>query len=144
MMTPEQQAKLRRSLVMHENYEKFPYIDPMGKVTIGIGYNLSDRGMPDEWIIKQYNEDVNYHYTNLYESYPWFRDLNNDRQVALVDMCFNLGYRNFQSFKKMIRALENHRYDEASFEMLSSKWAHQVNSRATRLAHVMLTGVYNI
>src|SRR2546427_7676812 len=36
--------------LFRSSYEKFPYVDTVGKVTIGIGYNLTDRGMPDEWI----------------------------------------------------------------------------------------------
>jgi hypothetical protein len=39
--------------VQHEEFRNFPYIDSVGKITIGIGFNLSDRGIDDEWINKQ-------------------------------------------------------------------------------------------
>ena len=64
MMTPEMISKLRVSLVLHEGYRKYPYIDSVGKVTVGIGYNITDRGMDDGWINDKYNKDVDYYYSN--------------------------------------------------------------------------------
>jgi lysozyme len=143
MMTPEMAAKLRRSLILHEKLKHFPYTDTVGKITIGIGYNLSDRGIDDEWINKQYNADVSYFYNQLYNDFPWFKDLNMDRQIVLVDMSF-MGYKHFLSFQKMLAALAKGDYKDAAMNMLDSKWAQQVKSRATQLASAMLTGVYDI
>jgi len=142
MMTQEILVKLRRSLLRHEGYDKYPYIDSVGKITIGIGYNLSDRGMSDEWIANQYLEDVNYFYNKLSE-FPWFLKLNHDRQIVLIDMCF-MGIRKFLSFKKMIVALEKEDYVEAAREIVDSKWASQVGIRANVLADAMWKGVYDI
>lgn len=143
MMTQPMMDKLKRSLVKHEGYEKFPYLDSVGKITIGIGYNLSDRGIDDEWINKQYLTDINYFYNHLLQDFPWFKELNQDRQIVLIDMCF-MGYKKFLSFKKLIDALSRHDYKVASFEMINSKWATQVKGRASTLAHAMLTGTYMI
>jgi len=57
-MTPDMMLKLKQSLVKHESYSKFPYTDTMGKITIGIGYNLTDRGVTDDWITEQFNNDA--------------------------------------------------------------------------------------
>jgi lysozyme len=140
-MTPEMTAKLRQSLILHEKCNKFPYVDTVGKITIGIGYNLSDRGISDEWINTQFQQDITYFYNQLSE-FLWFKDLNTDRQIVLIDMCF-MGWKKFLQFKKMIAALEISDYKQAAFEMLNSKWSEQVKGRATSLAHGMLTGVYN-
>jgi lysozyme len=142
MMTVEMMAKLRRSLIKHEGFENFPYSDTVGKLSIGIGYNLSDRGLSDEWINSQYQQDVDYFHKQL-STFPWFEKLNNDRQIVLVDMCF-MGFKKLLSFKKMIRQLESGDYDFAAEEMLDSKWAQQVGERAKTLAKAMRTGVYNI
>jgi len=41
------------------------------------------------------------------------------------------------SFRKMLDALKGKNYKKAAFEMLNSKWATQVNSRAQELAYMM-------
>lgn len=143
MMTPEYSAKLKRSIVAHEHRRKYPYTDTVGKVTIGIGYNLSDRGLSDDWIDKQYEEDAEYFYNKLNDTFPWFAELTDDRQIALIDMSF-MGWNHFVEFTNMLDALANHDYNRAAYEMLNSEWAKQVKSRATNLAQVMLTGVYDI
>lgn len=141
-MTPEMMMKLRRSLVTHEEYKKYPYVDTVGKITIGIGYNLTDRGIDDEWINTQYERDVNYFYNQL-SHFDWFQQLTIDRQIVLIDMAF-MGWKKFLTFNKMIDAISKGDYKQASFEMLNSKWAEQVKSRAAVLAQAMLTGVYII
>lgn len=142
MMTPEMVAKLKKSLVLHEGISRYPYTDSVGKITIGIGYNLSDRGLSDDWINKQFNDDVQYFYDQLGD-YLWFQKLNVDRQIVIIDMAF-MGLKKLLSFKKMIMALEKSDYATASFEMLNSKWAQQVKGRAASLAQGMLTGSYEI
>ena len=141
MMTTEMNAKLKQLLIKHEGCKAFPYLDTVGKITIGIGYNLSDRGMTDAWINQQYETDVNYFYTQLNDTFPWFQEINEVRQLVLVDMCF-MGFKRFLSFKRMIDALARHNYRDAAHEMLDSKWATQVHGRATELSGMMESGVY--
>ena len=138
-MTPESKQKLKELLVKHEEYKKFPYIDTVGKITIGIGYNLSDRGIDDEWINDQYQKDVAYFYTQLSKDFDWFLKFNEDRQIVLIDMCF-MGYQHFLEFKDMLAALEKGDYQQAASEMLNSKWATQVGERASTLATIMRQG----
>jgi lysozyme len=142
MMTDEMQVKLKRSLIEHEDLKRFPYVDTVGKITIGIGYNLTDRGMPDSWINQQYSDDVQYFYNQLCE-FPWYLDLNSDRQIILIDMAF-MGWKRFLGFNDMISALKIHDYKIASDEMLKSEWASEVKERAISLANGMRTGVYNV
>lgn len=143
MMTAEMVAKLRKSLILHEGLKLYPYIDTEGKITIGIGYNLTDRGIDDEWVNTQYNKDVNFFYNRLYEDFDWFKNLNLDRQIVLIDMAF-MGYKHFCSFKKMIDALSRADYFLASKEMLDSNWGRKVIGRSTQLAKAMLIGSYDI
>jgi len=143
MMPDQIFVKLKRSLTLHEDRQKFPYIDTLGNLTIGIGYNLSARGISDEWIDKQFSEDVSYFYDKLMEDFSWFKELNDDRQIVLCDMAF-MGYKKFCEFTKMLTALSDHAYAEAAWEMLNSDWAHQVKGRAQILSDAMLMGVYNV
>jgi lysozyme len=142
MMTAEQKAKLKRSVTKHEGRTNFVYPDTLGNLTIGIGYNLSQRGLDDEWVDSQYDKDVAYFYSKLCE-FPWFHLLSEDRQIVLIDMAF-MGWKHFVEFTKMFEALEKRDYTKAAQEMLESKWAQQVQSRASDLAYAMHTGVYNV
>lgn len=142
MMTSDQLVKLKRSLILHEGHKNFPYTDSVGKLTIGIGYNLTDRGLSDDWVTAQYNADVTYFYNQLSELSFW-KKLNPDRQIVLLDMAF-MGWKKFLGFKKMLAALEIGDYNKAADEMLNSLWADQVKGRAVDLANAMRTGIYLI
>lgn len=140
MLTTDAQDKLKAMLLRHESYQKYPYLDSLGKITIGIGYNLTDRGMTDEWINGQYETDVCYFYQKL-SQFPWYRNLNYVRQIVLIDMAF-MGFKKLLSFEKMLIALERGDYKTAALEMLNSQWAQQVKSRAVELAKLMESGIY--
>jgi lysozyme len=142
MMTKETFLKVKKSLIIHEGYENYPYTDQMGKITIGIGFNLSDRGIDNEWINKQFQEDVSYFYEQLCQ-FPWYHLLNEDRQIILVDMAF-MGWKRFLEFEKMIEALDRRDYETAATEMIESKWAQEVGQRAIVLAKGMRSGVYHV
>ena len=143
MISVQMYDKLRKSLVLHEGYKNFPYTDTVGKITIGIGYNLTDRGLDDDWINTQYLNDVNYFYDKFSSTFVWFDHLNTDRQIILIDMAF-MGWQRFLEFGKLIVALSTYDYLRAAHEMLNSKWAIQTRARAARLAEAMETGVYNL
>jgi len=132
--------KVKELLIKHEGYRNFPYIDTVGKITIGVGYNLSDRGLPNNVIREQLMEDIKFFHNYLSAVYLWFHDLTQNRQIALLDMIFNLGTQKFHLFKKMIAALENKDYDTATREMLESQWAQQVGNRAQELAEMIKKG----
>lgn len=139
MLDPETRLKLKELLVKHEGKTTYPYVDTVGKITIGIGYNLTDRGLPEAWVDKQFEEDVNFFHDHLDRDFKWFRDLNYERKIVLIDMCF-MGYQRFKEFKNMLKALSYKNYDKAADEMLNSKWAIQVGNRALELANIMRTG----
>jgi lysozyme len=141
-MQSEMMAKLRKSLIKHERLTYFPYTDTVGKLTIGIGHNLTDCGLSDNAINAQFLDDVNYFYTQLTTTFDWYIKLNEDRQIILIDMCF-MGWKTFLEFTRLITALSKFDYDHAAFEMINSEWAKQVKSRADDLAKGMLSGVYN-
>lgn len=139
-MTPEARKKLRGLLTQHESYRQFPYTDTTGVLTIGIGRNLVDRGVSMNEAYYLLDEDISYFTSKLSHFLPFFHDLSENRQIALVDLCFNVGVQGFLNFTKMILALESHDYERAAVEMLDSKWAQQVWQRATTLASIIRSG----
>lgn len=138
-MTPEARQKLKGLLVQHESYRQFPYTDTTGHLTIGIGRNLIDRGVSTTEAFYLLDDDILYFSSKLTHYLSFFIDLSENRQIALIDMCFNLGLQGFLGFKGMILALEAHDYERAAMEMMDSKWAQQVGERASQLAAIMRT-----
>jgi lysozyme len=68
-----------------------------------------------------------------------FENLSDDRQRAFVNMAFNLGRSRMAGFRKMLAAAKRYDWAECSQQMLDSKWARQVGSRADRLAAMVLS-----
>lgn len=139
MTTNHLRAKLRALLIKHEGACQKVYYDISGVPSIGVGRNLLDRGvLPDE-IELMLKNDIEYFHSAL-SKLNWFNALNEARQIAMLDMAFNLGVKGLLSFKRMIAALENHDYQMAAVEALDSKWAKQVPGRANEIADIILTG----
>ncbi len=139
-MTPEGRQKLKNLLTQHESYKQFVYADTKGHLTIGIGRNLSDRGISNTEAFTLLEDDIQYFHGKLTHFLKFYPKLTENRQIALVDMAFNLGIQGFLNFKQMILALEALDFERAAKEMLDSKWAEQVGERATLLAEIIRTG----
>lgn len=122
-----------------EARRRFPYEDSVGKLTIGVGRNLEDRGLSDEEIDFLLSNDQKSAYEEA-EGFPWFGELDTTRQCIIVDMIFNMGVSRFSGFVNTIAALEARDYNAAAREMQDSKWFRQTGRRAQALVRAMLTG----
>ena len=134
--------KLRVSLTKHEGRTNKLYTDTMGKASGAIGYNFTDRGVPDWFIDKQFLDDISFFYQKWWDSFEWYKDLSVDRQIVLIDMSF-MGFQRILEFTTMLSCLGRQDYAGAAEAMLDSAWARQVGKRSTDLADGMRTGVYN-
>lgn len=132
--------KAKKQLILHESEELKLYKDTVGKYTIGIGRNLSDRGITKEESDFLFTTDYNIVIKELDRNLSWWKNLDEVRQRVLFDMCFNLGVTKLLAFKNTLEAIRTGRYDDAAAGMLNSLWAKQVKGRATRLANMMRTG----
>jgi lysozyme len=135
-------TKLAEQLKKHEGLRLKPYTDTVGKLTLGVGRNLEDKGITEQEALFMLNNDVDYFYGQLNKKLTWFKSLDDARQNVLVNMAFNLGVAGLLSFKNMLEECKNEQYNFASIEMLDSKWAKQVGYRSKELAQQMLTGEY--
>lgn len=138
-MTDRMLEVIVNRLVEHEGKRKYPYTDTAGKLSIGVGRNLTDKGLRDNEMqlmllndIREALQDAN--------RYVWFERLDPGRRLVIVELMFNLGYPRFSGFKRMILALNAGNYEKAADEMLDSKWAKQVGQRAETLAKLMREG----
>lgn len=132
--------KLTDMLIDHEGMRRKPYRCTAGKLTIGVGRNLDDRGIsPDEAMYMLAN-DIRDSRRELSAAFPWFDKLDEVRQAVLIDMCVNLGLSRLQGFRNTLALIGVGKYEAAAQEMLNSKWAEQVGRRAQRLSRMMATG----
>lgn len=120
-----------------------PYRDTVGKITIGIGRNLTDVGLSDDEIYYLLRNDIARAEAGLDDKLPWWRTLDEVRQRVLANMALNMGINGLLGFKNTLRAVQEGRWDEAATGMLNSMWAKQVGARAMRLADMMRTGNAN-
>lgn len=132
--------RLRAQLTLHEGRRSKPYKDSVGKLTIGVGHNLTDLGLSETAIDFILAEDITAHSAELIAALPWVAYLDDVRQRVLMDMAFNMGVPTLLTFKNTLAAVERGDYHTAAEGMLASKWATQVGGRATRLATMMDTG----
>lgn len=132
--------KLLKQLDLHEGLELKPYKDTVGKLTIGVGRNLTDRGITKDEAYYLLRNDVAIVITELDKNLNWWKSLDEVRQRVLADMCFNLGISKLLGFKNTLELIRKGDYEAASSAMLNSLWAKQVKGRAARLANMMRTG----
>ena len=132
--------KLVDQLIRHEGMEFKVYKDSLGIETIGIGRNLVDRGVTEEEARYLCNNDIAIVESELARSFPFVVGLDDCRLRVLLDMAFNIGIPRLRGFAKMWAALEEGNYEQAAIEMMDSKWATQVKTRAYTLARMMETG----
>lgn len=132
--------KVIEQLILHEGVKLKPYKCTAGKLTIGIGRNLESRGITEHEAYMLCSNDVNDINRDLQFQWPFYTHLDDARRAVLLNMAFNLGISGLLKFKKMLAALLQLDYSKAAAEMLDSKWAKQVGSRADDLAKQMRTG----
>jgi lysozyme len=133
-------AMTTRLLTLHEGVRLKPYRDTVGKLTIGIGRNLDDRGITREEAEYLLSNDISDVWLRLVSLLPFFARLDTVRQSILLDMAFNLGVPGLMAFKNTLAAIGDGRYADAAAGMLASRWAEQVGRRAQRLSEMMRTG----
>jgi lysozyme len=133
-------AALVRQLRLHEGERLKPYRCTAGKLTIGVGRNLEDRGITAEESAYLLLNDVRTMEQGLAKALPWFTQLDDVRQRVLLDMGFNLGTQGLLEFRRTLEAVRTGQYQQAAAMMLESRWAGQVGQRARRLSQMMATG----
>ena len=133
-MTIEEQLRL------HEDWRNLAYMDTLGKITVGCGFNLSDPpGLDDEEIAWLLSRRIAQCRADL-EQFAWFNSLNDVRQRVLIDMRYNLGMPKLRGFKRMLAAVADGDYHKAALAMRQSLWFRQTKSRGVRLAKWMYAG----
>lgn len=144
-MTPESRETLKLQLMRHEGTgpvrrgRVFPYQDTVGKLSLGYGRNLSDRGISFDEAMFLLESDINDTLRDCL-TFPWFDRLNPTRQRVVANLVFNMGLPTVRKFTRTLAAISRGDYEAAADYLLQSKYAKQVKGRAIELARQMRTG----
>ena len=129
------EALLRR----HEGLRLKPYLCTQGRTTIGVGRNLTDKGISEAEASMLLANDLA-STREFLASQPYWGDLSSHRKAALIDLVFCVGPAGYMGFKNMREALINKEYDRAGDEIMDSRFATQTGSRADELARIIRLG----
>lgn len=132
--------RLCQEVTRDEGRRRSPYYDSVGKLTIGVGWNLTDNPLPDEVVDLLLKISLARAERDALALFPSLYSLSDARQRVLVNMAFNLGISRLGGFRRLRSAVAEEDFAGAAREMLDSKWARQVGLRAHRLAKLMEEG----
>lgn len=143
---------VRRLLTRHESLRLKPYDDKtgrpvppggtlIGKLTIGVGRNLTDRGITREEADRFLDTDLDVALEDLRRFVSGVDSLDPVRLAALWDWSFNLGAVKLAQFERQtLPAIRRRDWIEAARLLRRSAWASQVGTRAERLIVMIETG----
>ena len=135
-------------LEFEEGYRADPYHCTEGYPTIGIGTKIGPKNASlSNYIFKVsqksakalLDDELNKIVPELLK-HRWYIELNEDRQIIIKSMAYQLGLAGLFKFKNMIAALKQKDYSEAAREALDSRWYRQTPKRAIRHATVIEHG----
>ncbi|HQT65945.1 MAG TPA: glycoside hydrolase family protein [Acidocella sp.] len=113
----------------------------MGNVTVGIGRNLSGKGLTDAEARYLCANDIVEISDTFDKMIPWWRDLSPARQRAVANMGFNMGPMELvNGWPHFLGAMRVGNWAGAIAELQSSHWWGQVGTRAEKIAAQILAG----
>tara|TARA_R110002012_G_scaffold142559_1_gene300654 strand:+ start:25 stop:471 length:447 start_codon:yes stop_codon:yes gene_type:complete len=143
-MQKETYDKLLKSVREHEGYKNTVYLDTLNKKTVGVGHLCVEDFWEDS---KEYEESflMDILQKDLQNSIDGAENLcknlniSDDAKIIIIEMVFQLGKTGVSKFRNMWKALAENppNYEEASIQMLDSRWAKQTPNRAKKMASHM-------
>lgn len=118
-------------LIKHEGMRLKPYRCTAGKLTIGVGRNLDDKGIAIDEALYLLNNDIKECVSDLKTIFTdeWEK-LSQNKQMALIDMRFQLGGNGFRKFQRLITGVKTGNWTLARFSIENSLYYKQVTNRA--------------
>ena len=129
---------LQQMLLHQEGKQPKPYLDMRQKWTIGIGRNLTDKGLSDDEIMHLFNNDIADAIDDVRHVCSIYDQLSRARQMVLISLAFNLGRDKLSKFVRFLGAIHREAWDQAADEILDSDAARKdAPARYATLARMM-------
>jgi lysozyme len=136
-----------------EDEKQFAYDDASGKplckgdkllgnLTIGVGRNLSAKGLSAkerDFLLANDEQDAA---IALEANFPWALDLDGVRKGAVLNLIFNMGSHALLTFHEFIAAMVDRDYPRAKTALLDSAADHEEPLRIARLATQIESGFW--
>ena len=122
-----------------EGLRLHPYQCTADKTTIGYGRNIEDNGISEseaEYLLLN-DYQVAKNDAKKFYGPELFNLLTPSQQAVLCCLAFNMGLPTLRKFVKFKAALHAGDIATAQQELLTSRYAHQVKSRAFRMAEAL-------
>lgn len=129
---------LQKWLTGDEGIELKPYRDPKGILTVMVGVNL-EVGFTTEECATVLKMRLNNIFDEITLKLPWVFGLSLNRQLAIINMAYNLGVAGLLEFSDALEALKKENFLAASKFVLNSDAARKERNRYNRIAHTILT-----
>jgi lysozyme len=141
-------------ITKHEGRRRRPYKCSAGANTIGVGHNIDAHPLPsdiakrlkekgsidDEMIDRLLVVDIARSAGDCKKLFPEFNSFSLNRQAALIDWCFQIGFTKANRFVKAVAAINTGRWSDAAAEMRDSTWAKQTPKRAAEITDMVDVG----
>jgi lysozyme len=141
MLNQDARDQLVQYLIVSEGLRLKPYTDTVGKLSIGIGRNLTDVGISAMEAYDLCHHDIDRACDAVMKRYPWILEHDVVRQIVLVELAFNMGPHSLGTFVNTLRAFQKKDYAAVAEGLRKSKWFRQVQtSRSKRIIQMVETG----
>ena len=135
---------LKKRIRDHEGFRDTPYLDSLGKATIGYGHLITDednfeldKEYSKDELLKLFEKDFEKAQMGADQLVGHIQELHIEAKNIVTEMVFQLGPQGVRNFKNMLSALEARDYQKASMEMLDSRWHAQTTNRCESLSKIM-------
>ena len=135
---------LKKRIRDHEGFIAKPYLDSLGKATIGYGHLITDednfengKEYSKDELLKLFDKDFAKAEMGANQLVGHIQELHIEAKNIVTEMVCQLGTQGVRNFRNMISALEERNYSRASAEMLDSRWHAQPTNRCESLSKIM-------
>ena len=125
---------LIKSIKQNEGYVKNVYKDSLGKDTIGYGFPIKDLELEEDLCDIILDRKLKILISRIESKFQWYKYMPPEVKNVVIEMCYQMGVYGFSCFKKTIAYLQDKKWNEASVEMLDSRWAEQTPNRAREMS----------
>ena len=133
-------AKLKSLLIEQEGLKLLPYKDEAGNITIGVGRNLTARGISQLEALGMLEDDILWFTSKILQNLSWASQLSQERFFGLVSIAFNIGLHGLLECVDLLGYLRAQEWQKAHDDCLSLLAAKQNPLRYTQIANIFLTG----
>lgn len=135
--------RLAAHLRLEEGEILHAYKDHLGFWTLGIGRLIDKRkggGISRAESDFLLANDIAKIEAQIVKALPWYKNLTDNRKIALCSMGFQMGINGLLGFKNTLGMMERGEYGRAADNALKSKWAQQTPERAKRVTDMIRNG----